>query len=136
MNLYGHKVNQLGRCFNKKLNEKITPLGLHASQWGMILYLNEKKDCTQVEISQYLNVEAPTVTRTLARLEDMGLVERNISANDKREKRISLTGRAKEIFSQCMEASDELEKEALEGISPDELELFNAVLEKMMRNLE
>lgn len=135
MNLYGHKVNQLGRCFNKKLNEKITPLGLHASQWGIILYLNEKKDCTQVEISQYLNVEAPTVTRTLARLEDMGLVERNISANDKREKHISLTSKAEEMFGQWFEASEELELEAAREISEAELKTFSAVLEKMMKNL-
>lgn len=42
LNLYGHKVNQLARNFTKKLNEKIAPLGLYSSQWGIILYLHEK----------------------------------------------------------------------------------------------
>nr|WP_278337012.1 helix-turn-helix domain-containing protein [Clostridium chromiireducens] len=36
--------------------------------------LYEKKQCTQIEVCQYLGVEAPTITRTLTRMEEMGLV--------------------------------------------------------------
>jgi len=43
MDLYGHKINQLARYFTNKLNEKISPMGLYSSQWGIILYLHEKK---------------------------------------------------------------------------------------------
>ena len=71
MNLYGHKINQLARSFSKNVNEKISPLGLYTSQWGIIIYLHEKKQCTQVELSEYLCVEAPTITRTLTRMEKM-----------------------------------------------------------------
>ena len=88
MNLYGHKVNQLARSFTKKLNEKISPLGLYSSQWAIVVYLYEKKQCTQIELSQYLTVEAPTITRTLARMEEMGWVTREYG-NNKREKHIS-----------------------------------------------
>lgn len=135
MNLYGHKVNQLARNFTKKLNEKISPLGLYSSQWGITLYLYEKKQCTQIELCKYLGVEAPTITRTLTRMEEMGLVIRT-EGKDKRERLIKLTEKAYEMFPKWHEAARDLEVEAISNIDKDELEIFNNVLEKMMKNLE
>ena len=134
MNLYGHKVNQLARSFTKKLNEKISPLGLYSSQWGIIVYLYEKKQCTQIELSQYLSVEAPTITRTLARMEEMGWITREYG-NDKREKHIKLTEKAYEMFIKWHEVDNNIEIDAIKDISKDELDIFNNVLEKMIKNL-
>lgn len=135
MNLYGHKVNQLARSFTKKLNEKISPLGLYSSQWAIVVYLYEKKQCTQIELSQYLTVEAPTITRTLARMEEMGWVTREYG-NNKREKHIKLTKKAYEMFIKWNLVSDDIEADATKDISKDELEVFNNVLEKMIKNLK
>lgn len=135
LNLYGHKVNQLARNFTKKLNEKIAPLGLYSSQWGIILYLHEKKQCTQIELSQYLGVEAPTITRTLSRMEEMGLVIRT-EGKDKRERIINLTEKAYEMFPKWFEEAKNIEVEAISNINKEELEIFNSVLEKMMNNLD
>ena len=134
LNLYGHKVNQLARNFTKKLNEKIAPLGLYSSQWGIILYLHEKDQCTQIELCQYLGVEAPTITRTLTRMEEMGLVIRN-EGRDKRERIIKLTEKAHEMFPKWHEEAKNIEIEAINNINK-ELEIFNSVLEKMMNNLD
>ena len=134
MNLYGHKVNQLARSFTKKLNEKITPLGLYSSQWAIVVYLYEKKQCTQIELSQYLSVEAPTITRTLARMEEMGWVTREYG-NNKREKLIRPTEKACEMFIKWNEVDKNIEIDALKDISKDELDIFNNVLLKMIKNL-
>lgn len=134
MILYGHNVNQLARSFTKKLNEKISPLGLYSSQWGIVLYLHKKGQCTQIELCKYLGVEAPTITRTLARMEEMGLVIRTEGKN-KREKNIQLTEKAEEQFTKWYEAAISVEVESITNISEEELEIFNKVLEKMMTNL-
>jgi len=135
MNLLGQKANQLSRSFNKKLNEKISPLGLYASQWGIILYLYKKEECMQIDLSQYLGVEAPTIARTLAKMEDMGWVIRQ-AGKDKRERHIRLTENALEMFPKWYEAASFIEKEAVKDIDKAELEIFNKVLEKMMKSLE
>lgn len=134
MILYGHNVNQLARSFTKKLNEKISPLGLFSSQWGIVLYLHKKGQCTQIELCKYLGVEAPTITRTLARMEEMGLVIRT-EGKDKREKNIKLTEKANEEFHKWYEAAISVEVESISNISEEEVEIFNKVLEKMMINL-
>ena len=134
MILYGHNVNQLARSFTKKLNEKISPLGLYSSQWGIVLYLHKKGQCTQIELCKYLGVEAPTITRTLARMEEMGLVIRT-EGKDKREKNIKLTEKANEEFPKWYEAAIGVELESISNISEEEVEIFNKVVEKMMMNL-
>lgn len=134
MILYGHNVNQLARSFTKKLNERISPLGLYSSQWGIVLYLHKKGQCTQIELCKYLGVEAPTITRTLARMEEMGLVIRT-EGKDKREKNIILTEKANEEFPKWYEAAISVELESISNISEEEVEIFNKVVEKMMINL-
>lgn len=135
MGLYGHKINQLARSFTKKLNEKISPHGLHSSQWGIVLYLHKKKQCTQIELSQYLNVEAPTITRTLTRMESNGLVVRQ-EGEDKREKHIKLTEKAYSMFPKWHQAASSIEIDVINNIDKYELEIFNNVLEKMIKNLD
>lgn len=135
MILYGHNVNQLARSFTKKLNEKISPLGLYSSQWGIIVYLHKKEKCTQIELCKYLGVEAPTITRTLARMEEMGLVIRT-EGKDKRERNIELTEKSYKMFPKWYEAATTTELEAINNISDEEVEIFNNVLEKMMMNLK
>ncbi|OOM71031.1 transcriptional regulator SlyA [Clostridium puniceum] len=134
MILYGHNVNQLARSFTKKLNEKISPLGLYSSQWGIIVYLHKKKQCTQIELCKYLGVEAPTITRTLARMEEMGLVIRT-EGKDKRERNIELTKKSYEMYPKWYEAAIGVELEAINNVSEEELEIFNKIVEKMMMNL-
>jgi len=134
MILYGHNVNQLARSFTKKLNEKISPLGLYSSQWGIVLYLHKKKQCTQIELCKYMGVEAPTITRTLVRMEEMGLVIRT-EGQDKRERLIELTEKAYEMFPKWYEAASSIELEAINNISKEEIENFRNTLEKMMMNL-
>ncbi|KZL90311.1 MarR family winged helix-turn-helix transcriptional regulator [Clostridium magnum] len=135
MILYGHNVNQLARSFTKRLNEKISPLGLYSSQWGIVVYLHKKGECTQIELCKYLGVEAPTITRTLARMEEMGLVIRR-EGNDKRERHIKLTEKAYEMYPKWYEAAKRIELEAINNISKEELKIFNQTLEKMMMNLD
>lgn len=134
MILHGHNVNQLARSFTKKLNEKISPLGLYSSQWGIVLYLYKHKQCTQIELCKYIGVEAPTVTRTLTRMEEMGLVIRT-DGKDKRERNIELTEKAYEMYPQWYQAAKSIELEAVDDIRKEELEIFNKVLDKMMMNL-
>lgn len=135
MELYGRKVNQLARYFTKKLNEKISPLGLYSSQWAIILYLNEKTQCTQVELSHYLCVESPTITRTLIRMEELGWVIRK-EGKDKRERLIRLTEKANDMFPKWYEAAESVERQVVGGIPKEELEILSNIIGKIMKDIE
>ncbi|NEU31432.1 MarR family transcriptional regulator [bacterium LRH843] len=135
MKFYGREVNQLARLFTKTLNQSLSPSGLYSSQWAIILRLYEDGPMTQIGLSHYLAVEAPTITRTLLRLEEMGLIIRE-DGKDRRERLVRLAPRALEMIPICIEQSEEPEKLALHGVTKTELEQFNYVLQKMIKNLQ
>lgn len=135
MFLYGHKVNQLARLFMKRFNENLSTTGLFSSQWAFILCLYERGSSTQKELSEYLTIEPPTVTRTLARMEEAGWVIKE-EGIDRRERKISLSSAAYEQLATWQKTSDRLEVKALKNIDKEDLEIFTKVLQQMMNNLQ
>jgi MarR family transcriptional regulator for hemolysin len=135
MIVYGHKVNQLARIFMKRFNEELEISGLYSAQWAFVLRLYEQGSSTQKELSEYLAIEPPTVTRTLARMEEAGWVIKEEGA-DRRERKIRLSPAAYEQFSAWQQISNQLELTALMNIDKSELAVFTRVLQQMMDNLK
>jgi MarR family transcriptional regulator, transcriptional regulator for hemolysin len=88
-----HTLHQLSRQLTNKLNEALKPFGLYSAQWSVLFVLHTKGSLTQKELSDYLFVEAPPMTRTIQRLVKQGYVKQ-IPGKDKREKYIQLTEEA------------------------------------------
>ncbi|MBP2625348.1 MAG: transcriptional regulator, MarR family [Firmicutes bacterium] len=135
MFVYGHKVNQLARLFMKRFNEDFAPTGLYSSQWAFILRLYEKGSSTQKELSEYLSIEPPTVTRTLVRMEEAGWIIKE-EGTDRRERKVCLSPAAYEQFTVWQQVSDSLEMRALTNIDEADLKIFICVLHQMMDNLK
>jgi MarR family transcriptional regulator, transcriptional regulator for hemolysin len=102
----------LYRPFENKLNFHLAEHNLHRAQWSIFYYLFNNGPATLVELSHYLYVEKPTVTRTMNRLEELGYVEQ-VPSNDKREKRTQLTELGRKVYNQY-------ETAILKGISEHE----------------
>ncbi|MGE8203080.1 MarR family winged helix-turn-helix transcriptional regulator [Heyndrickxia sp. NPDC080065] len=130
-----HQYNQVSRNLSKKINERLADIGIFSSQWSIIYYLYHHGPCTLVEISNYLNVEAPTVTRTVNRLESLQWI-RKTEGKDRREKRIELTDIAMDNYPSLIEKVGQFESDVMEGISEDEKVIAFQVLRKMMTNMD
>lgn len=125
-----HALNQRARLFAKSINTSLKDHGLYASQWSILFCLHQYGAMTQTEIWKYLNVEAPTVTRTLAKMEKSGWVIRKQGV-DKRERIIELTGLAVDEFPTISEKVSELENDLLSEFTPDEKDQFYHLLNKL-----
>ncbi|WP_428908167.1 MarR family winged helix-turn-helix transcriptional regulator [Niallia sp. Krafla_26] len=117
-----HHQLQFSRSFTKKLNEQLSEIGLYQSQWLIVYYLKHYGSSTLVGISRYLNVEKPTISRTVDRLEKSQLVER-IPSNDKRERIIRLTEKGNEVYEKAIQIIEVFEQSLIEGIPDSEKEI-------------
>lgn len=129
-----HGINQFSRHFSKLLNEKLVPLGLYSSQWSIIYLLHTKGPQTQKEIAAYLAIEAPSITRAVARLEKAGFIEKT-QGSDKREKRIMLSAEAVDKFPIWLEEIKSCEKQVLSHINEDEFLTVLNIIHKMNSTL-
>jgi DNA-binding MarR family transcriptional regulator len=131
----GHRINVLARMSAKRQNEKFFHTGLTSCQYSVILCLVEHGALIQSKIREQLYIEASTLSRTLDNMEKCDWIVRIVDENDKREKRVELTEKAREHFPELLQMIDDLQGQILNGILLEDLDVFNRVLEQVRENL-
>lgn len=109
-----------------KAGLKITPV-----QLGILFLLKAKNRQSMTEISQGLGTDNSAVTRSVDRMEKSGFVERNNSANDRREYHITITDAGIAETERAKKVIAEVNKKIENEFSSKELEDFKKTLLKM-----
>ncbi|MGN7942581.1 MULTISPECIES: MarR family winged helix-turn-helix transcriptional regulator [Bacillaceae] len=125
-----HFLYKKTRAMTKVLNEHLQQFGLYSSQWSILYCIKNNGPMTQSEIWRYLVVEAPTVTRTLAKLEESGWIKRT-QGSDKRERLVSLTEKAIEQLPLVEKEVKRFEQTMTQHLTKDELTIFYSFLNKL-----
>lgn len=125
-----HELHQKARLSIKEVNEALKEYDLFSAQWSILYSLNTFGALTQTEIWQYLNVEAPTVTRTLVKLEQRQLITRN-EGRDKRERIVQLTDEAQNLIPKIEKRIAEVEQQLLSSLSAEDLDQLTKLLKQI-----
>ncbi|MGY3717619.1 MarR family winged helix-turn-helix transcriptional regulator [Sutcliffiella cohnii] len=127
-----HKIHQLSRKVMKDNNQILQPFSIYSGQWTVLYVLKTQGTQTISELSDYLSVEAPPMTRMIQRLEKQGYVVRT-TGEDKRVKRIQLTEKALLEYPKWEEAIAKRNEEIMSNLSSKEelLMLLNEMLEQI-----
>lgn len=117
-----------------KLNELLSIYELSYSLWQVMFYIKNHGPSTLVDISNQYQVEKPTITRRVHRLEELEIVKQ-IPGKDRREKIIQLTEKGDEIYKECRKKITDLEHSVMEGINSDEKITTFHTLPKIKENI-
>ncbi|MBP2656515.1 MAG: ywoH [Firmicutes bacterium] len=128
------KLNKYIRMVNEAANKKLIPLGIYNGQWSVILALKELGSSPQSKLGQYLSIEAPTLTTMIQRLEEMGLVTRELSS-DQRVKIVSLTEEAKRKFDLWNNKILEHRQELFKDFSNNDMIELHKIIDKLLKNV-
>ena len=79
----------------------LEPVGLHASQYGMLRQVSKAGSLSMTQLADLMYLDRTTLTRNLQVLEREGLVA-IVSGTDKRVREIALTDKGREIFEQAV----------------------------------
>jgi DNA-binding MarR family transcriptional regulator len=82
------------------------------------------------------HVDGATITHHVDRAEKLGLVVREVDADDRRVKRLQLTPEGARLHKKLMAEVETLASRALAGVSERELTQFTRTLEKIRVNIE
>ncbi|SOC24301.1 DNA-binding MarR family transcriptional regulator [Ureibacillus xyleni] len=125
---------RLYRSLITSLNELMSIYQLSYSLWQVIFYIKNYGPSTLVDISNYYNVEKPTITRRVHRLEELQFVVQ-IPGKDRREKIIQLTELGEQIYKECRTKITNLETNVMEGLSKEEQIITYQTLPKIQNNI-
>lgn len=126
---------EVGRLMGRRLREQTEKAGMNDSYRPFIHTLHDRDGLTQQELSKITHLTAPTVSITLQKMEQNGLITRTPDPQDMRQIRVSLTDKGRELHEVVFGIIRETEKHVLTGISPEEQQELIRLLGKMKNNL-
>lgn len=131
----GFELVGVGRAHRNRAAEALAEIGLHPGQEMILLQLREQGGSTQGELAARCGVEAPTISKALARMAGNGLVERHDDELDARAARIHLTAKGRALCTDVLKIWSNLERRSLAGISAEEREILRGLLARVKGNL-
>lgn len=129
--MLGERFLVLGRRVRSRQGELLHALDLHPGQDAFLMELWREPGLTQSMLAERLGIESPTVTRMSSRLERVGMVERRRDPDDARATRLYPTARSRLLEASVRRVWEELATELVSDISAEEVDVLNALLEKL-----
>jgi len=117
-------TNTLARKLNSLWEEAFEPLNLPPSHAYFLRLVLESPGLTQQELAKELRLNKSTITRFVCALERKGLLVRQDSSEDHREKIIKPSARATAMHKQLESLGDDLYVSMCEAIGKKNLESF------------
>jgi len=127
---------QANRAMRTRLSRNLQDSGLYAGQDGVIQALAEEDGLTPGALAAKLGVKAPTMTRTIGRLEVQGFVDRRSDAGDARLTKVHLTDTGRATLAKIELAAGECSQQAIEGMSGKEVRTLVRLLRLATGNLQ
>lgn len=126
-----HHMYLVMRAFTKGVNEALKPLNLYSSEWTVLNFVAKHDSFPQSDIAAALEIEGAAISKTLSKMEQKGLIVRT-SSQDKREKRISLTEKGRELYPLAAQAAGNHRSAVLAGLSRDDRRQMLSFIQSML----
>jgi DNA-binding MarR family transcriptional regulator len=122
----------LSKRINAEVARGFAPLGLHPGQDRLLSELWREDGQSQSKLIARLDVEPPTVTGTVQRLERDGFVRREPDPANRRISRVFLTERGRAAEAPVREVLERVDRELAAPLSAGERERLEALLDRML----
>ena len=137
----GHEIKAIDHLMQRKMIMIASKSGLDkvTVMHGWIigyLIMNKDRDIYQKDIESEFAISRSTVTNILKLMEKKGYLRRESVPNDARLKKLVLTPKGIDIHQKTLHDFATVEAELTRGITPEELETFYTIIEKLRKNVE
>lgn len=133
MSKFMKMLNNISRSQAIYRHGRIPADDLMPGHYSFVLAICHSPGCSQEELARELCINKSTVTRNLGYLEERGYIVRSPLPGDRRQASVCPTEKMLAVLPEVKGASKEWMALLSEGISEEELAVFDAVLSRMER---
>lgn len=134
---FSHLLYLTAHHWRLAVNRRLKDLGMSQATWVAVASIaRNEQPLSQSELAQELGVESATVVPLINRLVEAGLVERELTERDKRKRLLVATPKGLELYHQVKAVANELREEILTVITPEEQEITQQVLTRLLHEVE
>jgi DNA-binding MarR family transcriptional regulator len=106
--------------------------GVSIPEWRLIAHLSQNRNISVREICKRVDMDKAKISRAAARLEALGVVEKEINKGDRRLVSLRLTRKGRALLARIEPLALAYEREALSALSPAEQVGFRAAIDKLL----
>ena len=133
---FGHQVHLMVQQEAKRCGIEF----MGGPQGQVIRFLDYREESEQVvlikDIEQELNITKSVASNLVKRMVQNGLVELEVSPNDKRAKYVRLTDKSRSQMKPIKSFFDRIDRSLLDGISEEKLAVFEEVMGRLQANVD
>ena len=103
-----------------------------AVQAGFLILIDANPGITQSQLAPILDIETPSLVRSISRLSELGLIEKQTDENDRRSSHLFLTANGKDAVKNYKAYLKQREAYFAEALTPEEVDTLQTLLKKML----
>ncbi|MCC7422260.1 MAG: MarR family transcriptional regulator [Planctomycetaceae bacterium] len=131
----GSWISLTYQTIRRALDSELKHQDITFRQWEVLAWLAMCGDLSPGMLADRLNVEAPTLTGIINRMERDGWLEKTSREDDLRCKKLHPTEKAEAIWLSSLECCLRVRSRATAGFSEEELALLKSFCERIRTNL-
>jgi MarR family transcriptional regulator for hemolysin len=132
----GHYFSRIARGLGRVGDARLRELGFATANLPVLSALKDGNRMSQIELARWAKVEQPSMAQLIGRMERDAMVRREPDLTDRRSSMISLTGKALAKLPEVREILLQGNKEAMQGLTPQEIETLLGLLRRVLANVE
>lgn len=113
------------------MKKELEPFDLTPIQYGVLKCIWQKKYHNPKDIASFLNIETSTISGILERMENKGLIQREIDESDRRFIRIELTEKSKGLEESVNQVVEEVNRKVLFNFSETSISSLKELLRQI-----
>ena len=132
----GHLFRRLHQLAVTRFTAVMDDAGLTPIQWAALVTTSQRPGLDQSTLSREIYIDTSTIAGVLDRLEARGLIQRRLSAQDRRLRLLYLTDEGTALLKQASVAVVGMQKWLVEPLTVDERAMFTQLMLKVLHRLE
>ncbi|GAA1188298.1 hypothetical protein GCM10009654_52370 [Streptomyces hebeiensis] len=133
-----YAIFQLARAHRAHAAAMLRALNLHPGQELLLMQLFDHDGLTQAELLERVGLDHSTVSKSLRRMQEAGLLTREPAPHDRRVMVVSLTDAGRALRDPIADMWRTLEQISVRDLTPDQVEMFTTcahTIENSIRDL-
>jgi DNA-binding MarR family transcriptional regulator len=134
MRVAGHLIRRLHQQSMQVFQTQTQAAGfdLTSVQYAALECIAQRPGIDQASLAAAIGFDRATIGGVIDRLERKGLVQRFVSAQDRRARQLNLTTEGEQLLAACRPVVQALQDDILARLSPKEREFFLALAHKAL----
>jgi DNA-binding MarR family transcriptional regulator len=128
-------IFSLARAHRAHAAGMLRDLGLHPGQELLLMRLFDRDGQTQSELLDAVGLDHSTVSKSLRRMQEAGLLTREPAEHDRRVQLVRLTDRGRALREPIEAMWAALEQTSVQGLSAEEIESFIALAQVIEKSI-